>query len=72
MNHVTGIPRLQLQMSSLEDSIDKDNSVRFIDAFVEQLDLLKLGFEVKTLKTEGRPSFESSTLLKIYLYGYLN
>ncbi|MBK6825107.1 MAG: transposase [Saprospiraceae bacterium] len=29
-------------------------------------------FEVKTLKTEGRPSFESSTLLKIYLYGYLN
>ncbi|MFZ1514186.1 MAG: IS1182 family transposase [Saprospiraceae bacterium] len=72
MNHVTGIPRLQLQMSSLEDSIDKDNSVRFIDAFVEQLDLLKLGFEVKTLKAEGRPSFESSTLLKIYLYGYLN
>ena len=40
--------------------------------FVEQLDLLKLGFEVKTLKTEGRPSFESSILLKIYFYGYLN
>lgn len=72
MNHVTGIPRLQLQMRSLEDSIDQENPVRFIDAFVEQLDLLKLGFEVKTLKKEGRPSFESSTLLKIYLYGYLN
>ncbi len=38
----------------------------------EQLDLLTLGFEVKTLKKEGRPSFESATLLKIYLYGYLN
>ncbi len=38
----------------------------------EQLDLLNLGFEVKTLKKEGRPSFESATLLKIYLYGYLN
>lgn len=72
MNHVTGIPRLQLQMSSLEDSISQDNPVRFVDLFVEQLDLIKLGFEVKTLKKEGRPSFESSTLLKIYLYGYLN
>ena len=72
MNHVTGIPRLQMQMSSLEDSIGQDNPVRFIDAFVEQLDLLKLGFEVKTLKNEGRPSFESATLLRIYLYGYLN
>ena len=49
MNHVTGIPRLQMQMSSLEDSIGQDNPVRFIDAFVEQLDLLKLGFEVKIL-----------------------
>lgn len=72
MNHVIGIPRLQLQMSSLEDSFSQENSVRFIDAFVEQLDLIKLGFEIKTLKKEGRPSFESSTLLKIYLYGYLN
>ncbi|MBK8482953.1 MAG: transposase [Saprospiraceae bacterium] len=42
------------------------------DLFVEQLDLLKLGFDVNTLKNVGRPSFESSTLLKIYLYGYLN
>lgn len=72
MNHITGIPRLQMQMGSLEDSIDQENPVRFIDAFVDQLDLLKLGFEVKTLNAEGRPSFESSTLLKIYLYGYLN
>lgn len=59
MNHITGIPRLQMQMSSLEDSIDQENPVRFIDAFVDQLDLLKIGFKVKTLKTEGRPSFEA-------------
>ena len=72
VNHTVGIPRLQMQMSSLEDPIGQDNPARFVDAFVEQLDLLKLGFEVKTLKREGRPSFESSTLLKIYLYGYLN
>lgn len=72
MNHITGIPRLQMQLRSLEDSIDQDNPIRFIDAFVDHLDLFKLGFQVKTLKNEGRPSFESSTLLKIYLYGYLN
>ena len=68
MNHVTGIPRLQMQLSSLEYYIDQENPVRFIDSFVEQLDLLKLGFEVKALKKESRPSFESSVLLKfIYL-----
>ncbi|MBK7234048.1 MAG: hypothetical protein IPH93_17720 [Saprospiraceae bacterium] len=44
MNHISGIPRLQMQMSSLEDSIDQENPVRFIDAFVEHLDLPKLGF----------------------------
>ncbi|MBK7339875.1 MAG: hypothetical protein IPQ10_04730 [Saprospiraceae bacterium] len=55
MNHVTGIPRLQMQMSSLEDSIGQDNPVRFIDAFVEQLDLLKLGFEVKTVSVRWMP-----------------
>ena len=52
MNHVTGKPRLQMQMSSLEDSIDQENPVRFIDAFVDQLDLVKLGFEVKTLNAD--------------------
>ncbi|MBK7357633.1 MAG: hypothetical protein IPI45_14195 [Saprospiraceae bacterium] len=36
-----------MQLSSLEDSIDQENPVRFIDAFVEQLDLVKLGFEVR-------------------------
>ncbi len=32
MNHVTGIPRLQMQLSSLEDSIDQENSTRFVPA----------------------------------------
>jgi transposase len=46
--------------------------VRFIDAFIEYIDLSKLDFAVKTLKTEGRPSFNSKVFLKMYLYGYLN
>ncbi|MFV8360776.1 IS1182 family transposase [Flavobacterium sp. LS1P3] len=72
MQHITGISRQQLRFSSLEDAIAPDNQVRFIDAFVEYIDLSKLDFAVKTLKTEGRPSFNSKVFLKIYLYGYLN
>ena len=72
MQHITGISRHQMRFSSLEDTISLDNQVRFIDAFVEYIDLSKLEFAVKTLKTEGRPSFNSKVFLKMYLYGYLN
>jgi transposase len=72
MQHITGISRQQMHFSSLEDTISPDNQVRFIDAFVEYIDLSKLDFAVKTLKTEGRPSFNSKVFLKMYLYGYLN
>ena len=72
MQHITGISRQQLRISSLEDAIAPDNQVRFIDAFVGYIDLYKLDFAVKTIKTEGRPSFNSKVFLKIYLYGYLN
>ena len=61
-----------MTISSLESSISTDNPIRFIDAFVEHIDLKALGFEVQILKTEGRPSFETNIFLKLYLYGYLN
>ena len=57
MQRIIGISRKQLRFSSLEDTISLDNQVRFIDAFVESIDLSKLGFAVKTLKTEGLSSF---------------
>lgn len=72
MQHIIGIPRNQMSFSSLEDTISLENPVRFIDAFVDALSLKSLGFEVKTLKSEGRPSFDTKIFLKIYLYGYLN
>ncbi|MEC5157461.1 IS1182 family transposase [Chryseobacterium sp. MP_3.2] len=72
MQHITGIARNQMVFTSLEDSVSEDNSVRFVDAFVENIDLKALGFELQTLKTEGRPSFNTQIFLKIYLYGYLN
>jgi transposase len=72
MQHIPGISRHQLRISSLEDVISSDNQVRFIDAFVTFIDLAKLGFAIQTLKKEGRPSYNSQVFLKIYLYGYLN
>jgi transposase len=72
MQHITGISRNQMTIASLESSISTDNPIRFIDAFVENIDLKALGFEVQTLKSEGRPSFDTKIFLKLYLYGYLN
>ena len=72
MKHIQGISRNELQLSSLEDTISQNNPVRFIDAFASSIDLEKIGFTPRVLKTEGRPSFDTKVFLKIYLYGYLN
>ena len=49
-----------------------DNPVRFIDAFVEGLDLKAAGFERVEAKVTGRPGYAPGDLLKLYIYGYLN
>jgi len=72
MQHIQGLSRNQLRFTSLEDTISQDNPVRFIDAFVENISLKALGFTAQTIKSEGRPSFDTKVFLKIYLYGYLN
>lgn len=56
----------------LDDFISDDNPVRVVDVFVEELDLVKLGFESATASATGRPAYHPATLLKIYIYGYLN
>ena len=56
----------------LEDYIVEDNPIRVIDAFVGGLDLRGLKFKrVDPMKT-GRPGYRPATLLKLYVYGYLN
>nr|WP_225556139.1 hypothetical protein [Flavobacterium columnare] len=50
MQHIQGISRNQLPVSSLEDKITSDNPVRFIDAFIEHIDLQKVGFTAVILK----------------------
>ena len=72
MDFIKGNNRHQITFSTLESQIEENNPVRFVDAFVEHLDLTQLGFLINTIKTEGRPAFESKVFLKIYLYGYLN
>lgn len=72
MQHILLKSRQQIEFSSLDDLIEIDNTVRFIDAFVDKLELNKLGFTVNMLKKEGRPSYNSSLFLKLYIYGYLN
>ena len=56
----------------LEDYVDAENPVRVIDVFVEHLDLSKLGFSAANALKTGRPGYHPSTLLKLYLYGYVN
>jgi transposase len=56
----------------LDDYIAEDNPVRVIEVFIEELDLNRLGFEGMRPEATGRPAYHPATLLKIYVYGYLN
>jgi transposase len=51
----------------LDDWIAEDNPVRAVDAFVDELDLVKLGFEGAEPAATGRPAYHPGTLLKIYV-----
>jgi len=57
---------------SLEDYIAEDNAIRIVDAFVDKLSLQELGFERAEPSDTGRPGYQPATMLKIYIYGYLN
>lgn len=71
---IEGQPREQAVLfpDHLDDWIAEDNPVRAVDAFVEELNLQKLGFESAEPAATGRPAYHPATLLKIYIYGYLN
>jgi len=56
----------------LDDYVAEDNPVRVIDVFVDELDLHALGFVGVVPELTGRPAYHPATLLKVYLYGYLN
>ncbi len=62
--------QLALYITCIDDMIAQENSVRIIDTFVDGLNLQDLGFN--TIATQGRPPYNPSDLLKLYIYGYLN
>jgi transposase len=57
---------------SLDDYVSDTNPVRVVDVFVDELDLVHLGFEAVIPADTGRPAYHPAILLKIYIYGYLN
>jgi transposase len=71
-NFITGTDRRQTIFTTLEDQVTADNPVRLMDAFVNKLEAVKLGFGKAAASTEGRPPYAPQVLLKLYLYGYLN
>lgn len=72
MEYQQGEDRQQLTLytTCLDDMVPQDNSVRFIDQFVENINLQDLGFE--SLPSQGRPPYNPADLLKLYIYGYMN
>ena len=62
--------QLTLYTTCLDDMVAQENSVRIIDVFVDGLNLQDLGFSA--MATQGRPPYNPSDLLKLYIYGYLN
>jgi transposase len=74
MTHITGYDRGQLLLlpEAVDDYVGAENPVRFIDAFVDGLDLAVLGFIGTVPKATGRPGYAPADLLKLYIYGYLN
>src|SRR6266704_739387 len=74
MDYIRGVTRNQVILfpETVEDYITEDNPVRFIDAFVSSLDLGELGFMRAQPAETGRPAYDPSDLLRLYLYGYLN
>jgi transposase len=57
---------------TLDDYVTEDNPVRVVEVFIEELDLGSLGFGGVHPASTGRPAYHPSTMLKLYLYGYLN
>jgi transposase len=74
MSYIIGIRRDQvLLFPELVDAyIEANNPVRFIDAYVNSLDLEALGFTHAVPKETGRPAYAPADMLKLYIYGYLN
>jgi transposase len=74
MMHISGSERSQLLLlpEAIDDYVEADNPVRFIDAFFDGFDLKAADFARAKAEATGRPGYAPGDLLKLYIYGYLN
>jgi len=74
MSYQRGPDRSQVQLlpPCLDDYVEANSPVRFIEVFIEGLDLKALGFQRAEPADTGRPAYHPADLLKLYIYGYLN
>jgi len=74
MNCIKGFNRNQAVLipETMVQLIDKNNTIRFIDTFVNSLEIVAMGFKDIRLNKNGRPPFHPKDILKLYIYGYLN
>ena len=76
MNFIKGAARNQslLLPETIDDYISEDSPVRFVDKFVDDLDLIECGFQFPQQNSigGGRPGYHPGDLLKLFIYGYLN
>lgn len=72
--YVKGLSRQQVVLlpDTLDDYVGEESEARFVDAFVDTLDLVQLGFTHSEPNDEGRPAYDPRDLLKLYVWGYLN
>ncbi len=74
MGYVTGTDSRQMTLGvwSVEDEVPRDSPARFIEVFVDSLDLEAMGFEHTIPAPTGRPPYNPYDLVKLYVWGYLN
>lgn len=70
--YAEGKSREQVQVISLEEMINEENPVRVFEAFVNGLDMTKLGFKYAETKETGRKPINPADMCKLYVYGYFN
>ena len=74
MPYIQGENREQLTLipMCLDDYLEEENICRVIAAYVDSLDMADMGFKYARPKETGRPPYSPSSMLMLYLYGYLN
>ena len=74
MSFIEGIARDQANLlpPCVDDYVGPDALVRVVDAFVDSLDMIELGFTHAIAASTGRPGYHPSDMLRLYIWGYLN